>query len=132
MFKCIISTSIPSEWAPALCNADETGLNDCARCELTQWLEQNGLTGAEVFDFGVEDSGFIRCAVYVDSMDARPEVPKYLNEYDCEEWLNLRIAGDYPAQWGSTAELARELLGHTSDLDRPFLQAVIDAETGEA
>lgn len=26
MLKCIISTSIPSEWAPALCNADETGL----------------------------------------------------------------------------------------------------------
>ena len=131
MFKCIISTSIPSEWAPALCNADETGLNDCARCELTQWFGENGLTGAEVFDFGAEDCGFIRCAVYVDSTDVRPEVPKYLNNYDCEEWLNLRIAGDYPARWDSAAELARELLGSTSDLDKPFLQAVIDAETGE-
>ena len=131
MLKCIISTSIPSGWAPALCNADETGLNDCARCELTQWLEQNGLTGAEVFDFGVGGSGLIRCAVYVDSADVRPEVSKYLNNYDCEDWLNLRIAGDYPARWGSAAELARELLGNASDLDRPFLQAVIDSETGE-
>ena len=129
MFKCIISTSIPSEWAPALCNADETGLNDCARCELTQWLEQNGLTGAEVFDFGVEDSGLIRCAVYVDSTDTRLEVSKYLSEYDCEAWLNLRITGDYPAQWDSAAELARELLENASALDRPFLQAVIDSET---
>jgi hypothetical protein len=131
MFKCIISTSIPSEWAPALCNADETGLNDCARRELTQWLGENGLTGAEVFDFGAENSGFIRCAVYVDSTDARPEVSKYLSEYDCEAWLNLRIAGDYPARWNSAVELARELLENASDLDAPFLQAVIDSETGE-
>lgn len=131
MLKCIISTSIPSEWAPALCNADETGLNDCSHRELTQWLEENGLTGAEVFDFGTEDSGFIRCAVYVDSTDARPEVSTYLDEYDCKEWLDMRIAGDYPARWSSAAELAGELLESTSDLDRPFLQAVIDAETGE-
>lgn len=132
MLKCIISTSIPSEWAPALCNADETGLCECSRQELTQWLDENGLTGAEVFDFGAEDSGFIRCAVYVDSTDARPEVPKYLSDYDCEEWLSLHIAGDSPAQWDSAAELARELLKTASDLDKPFLQAVIDAETGEA
>lgn len=97
-----------------------------------QWLEENGLTGAEVFDFGAEDGGFIRCAVYVDSTGARPEVPKYLDNYDCEEWLNLRIAGDYPARWGSAAELASELLENAGDLDSPFLQAVIDAETWEA
>lgn len=30
MLKCIISTSIPSEWAPALCNADETGLKNAS------------------------------------------------------------------------------------------------------
>lgn len=129
MLKCIITTSIPSEWAPALCNADETGLSDCARFDLAQWLGKNDLTGAEVFDFGAEDSGFIRCAVYVDSTDARPEVSKYLSEYDCEEWLNLRIAGDYPARWNSAAELARDLIEHANDLDTPFLQAVIDAET---
>ena len=132
MLKCIISTSIPAEWAPALCNADETGLSDCARRELTRWLGENGLTGAEVFDFGAGDSGFIRCAVFVDSTDARPAVSKYLGEHDCEEWLNLRIAGDYPARWDSAAELARELLGNAGDLDKPFLQAVIDSETGEA
>lgn len=131
MLKCIISTSVPSGWVPALCNSDETGLSDCSRRELTQWLEENGLTGAEVFDFGAEDSGLIRCAVYVDAADVRPEVPKYLDNYDCKEWLNLRIAGDYPARWDSAAELARELLESASDLDRPFLQAVIDAETGE-
>lgn len=131
MLKCIISTSIPSKWAPAPCNADETGLSDCARRELTQWFEENGLTGAEVFDFGAEDSGLIRCAVFVDSTDTRPEVSKYLSDYDCEEWLNLRITGDYPARWDSAAELARELIEHASDLDRPFLQAVIDAETEE-
>ena len=131
MFKCIISTSIPSGWAPALCNADETGLSERARRELTQWLGENGLTGAEVFDFGADDSGFIRCAVYVDSTDARPAVSKYLSGYDCEEWLNLRIAGDYPARWDSVAELAKELLKNAGDLDRPFLQAVIDSETGE-
>lgn len=129
MLKCVLTTSVPSGWAPALCNADETGLNDCARCALTQWLEQNGLTGSEVFDFGAEDSGLIRCAVYVDSADVRPEVPKYLSDYDCEDWLNLRIAGDYPARWNSAAELARELLKTAGDLDKPFLQAVIDAET---
>ena len=129
MLKCIISTSIPSEWAPALCNSDETGLSDCARRELTQWLDSNDLTGAEVFDFGAEDCGFIRCAVYVDSTDARPEVPKYLDNYDCEECLNLRIAGDYPARWDSAVELAKALLKGASDLDKPFLQAVIDAET---
>lgn len=129
MLKCIITTSIPSEWAPALCNADETGLSDCARRELTQWLEENDLTGAEIFDFGAEDSGLIRCAVYVDSTDTRLEVSKYLDNYDCEEWLNLRVAGDYPAQWDSAAELASELLERASDLDRPFLQAVIDAKT---
>lgn len=131
MLKCIISTSIPSEWAPALCNADETGLSDCARRELAQWLEENDLTSAEVFDFGTEDSGFIRCAVYVDAADVRPEVPKYLDNYDCKEWLNLRIAGDYPARWNGAAELAGELLKDSSDLDRPFLQAVIEAESGE-
>lgn len=123
MLKCIISTSPPSEWAPALCNADETGLSDCSRRELAQWLERNDLTGAEVFDFGAEDGGFIRCAGYVDSTDARPAVSKYLSDYDCEEWLNLRIAGDYPARWDSAAELARE--------HQRFRQAVIDAETGE-
>lgn len=131
MLKCIITTSIPSEWAPALCNADETGLSERSRCELTQWLDDNGLTGAEVFDFGVEDSGLIRCAVYVDSTDTRPEVSKYLDEYDCEGWLNLRIAGDYPARWDSAAELARELTEDASDLDKPYLQAVIDSETEE-
>ena len=131
MIKCIISTSVPSGWAPALWNADETGLSDCARRELAQWLEENGLTGAEVFDFGAEDGGFIRCAVYVDSTDTRPEVPKYFDEYDCKDWLDLRIAGDYPARWNSAAELAGELLESTSDLDRPFLQAVIEAEAGE-
>lgn len=67
--------------------------------------------------------------MYVDSTDARPEVSKYRSEYDCEEWLNLRIAGDYPARWTGAAELARELLKNASDLDRPFLQAVIDSET---
>ena len=131
MLKCIISTSLPSGWAPALCNADETGLCERSRRELTQWLGENGLTGAEVFDFGAEDSGLIRCAVYVDSTDARPEVSKYLDSYDCEEWLNLRIAGDYPARWDSAAELARDLIEHANDLDKPFLQAVIDSETGE-
>lgn len=129
LIKCIISTSIPSEWAPAVCNADETGLSDCSRRELTQWFAENGLTGAEVFDFGAEDSGLIRCAVYVESTDVRPEVSKYFDNYDCEEWLNLRIAGDYPARWNDAAELAKELLKSASDLDRPFLQAAIDAET---
>lgn len=46
MLKCIISTSIPSEWAPALCNADETGLSERARFDLAQWLGENDLTGA--------------------------------------------------------------------------------------
>lgn len=51
MLKCILSTTIPAMWAPALCNADYSGLDARDVVQLEQWLKENDLTGAETFCF---------------------------------------------------------------------------------
>lgn len=85
MLHCILSDCVPSNWAPALAYADETGLEQRDIDELNEWLKANDLTGAEVFDFGPESSGSIRCAVFADGK--RPAVPVFFDVYDAREWL---------------------------------------------
>lgn len=86
---CILSDLVPAAWAPALVNADETGLEPRDEKGLNEWLQANDLTGAEVFDFGPEEeTGAVRCAVFADS--DRPAVPVFFDAHDARGWLEYK------------------------------------------
>ena len=90
---CVLSDYLPSKWAPALVNADETGLEQRDIDALAEWLRANDLTGAEVFDFGPESDGAMRCAVFIDD-DSHLAVPVFFDVYDAREWLEQKYENE--------------------------------------
>lgn len=124
MLHCILSDCVPSNWAPALAIADETGLEPRDEKELNEWLKANDLTGAEVFQFGPESNGSIRCAVFAD--DKRPAVPVFFDRYDAREWLEHEFEAE---RWPRVLSFEEFLTGtrcHYGAEDQALIDEILE------